>query len=116
MTIRQPTPPLRPPIRSPRPAHSPDKKTTAGAIRNADGEPLLAVLHRARPCLFIHVVYVSNALLDRCEDKADLLERVISKHWPEKISSPEIGSEALAGQVADARTALCEALNLKELG
>lgn len=53
-------------------------------------------------------------LLD--EDKADLLERVISKYWPEKISSPEIGSEALAGQVADARSALCEALNLKELG
>ena len=70
-------------------------------------------------CLRLRVVADPAAVDPRFmldEDKADLLERVISKHWPEKISSPEIGSEALAGQVADARTALCEALNLKELG
>ena len=50
------------------------------------------------------------------EDKAALLEVVIRGHWPEQISSAEIGSEALAGRVRDARAALCEALNLKELG
>ncbi|ARU16638.1 N-succinylarginine dihydrolase [Croceicoccus marinus] len=50
------------------------------------------------------------------EDKAGLLESVIRSHWPERISSAEIGSEALADQVRDARQALCEALDLKELG
>ncbi|QNE05919.1 N-succinylarginine dihydrolase [Croceicoccus marinus] len=50
------------------------------------------------------------------EDKAALLESAIRGHWPERISSAEIGSEALADRVRDARQALCEALNLAELG
>ncbi len=53
-------------------------------------------------------------LLD--EAKADLLETVIGKHWPDAIAPADIGNAALARDVRAARQALLEALDLAELG
>jgi succinylarginine dihydrolase len=53
-------------------------------------------------------------LLD--ERKADLLETVISARWPEQIDPANVGSEALAATVTQARLALLDALGLAELG
>jgi succinylarginine dihydrolase len=53
-------------------------------------------------------------LLD--ERKADLLETVISARWPEQIDPANLGSEALAATVTQARLALLDALGLAELG
>ena len=49
------------------------------------------------------------------EEKAALLERVISQHWPETIAPDRIGDAALAETVTAARRALLEALDLTEL-
>ncbi|MEE4317368.1 MAG: N-succinylarginine dihydrolase [Erythrobacter sp.] len=48
--------------------------------------------------------------------KADLIESVISRHWPEQIDPSDLGSETLAGSVIAARLALLEALDLGQLG
>ena len=53
-------------------------------------------------------------LLD--EEKAARIERVIASTWPETIDPAELGSDHLARQVVQARTALLEALDLPELG
>jgi succinylarginine dihydrolase len=53
-------------------------------------------------------------LLD--EAKADIMESVIAKTWPEQIDPADIGSDALAKSVIAARLALLEALGLQELG
>ena len=53
-------------------------------------------------------------LLD--EAKADLLESVIGKNWPEAIAPAELGNAALTRDVRAARQALLEALDLAELG
>ena len=49
-------------------------------------------------------------LLD--EAKADRMEAVIAAQWPEQIDPADIGSEALAKSVIDARAALLDALDL----
>ena len=53
-------------------------------------------------------------LLD--EAKADIMEMVIAKTWPEQIDPSDIGRAALANSVINARKALLEALELQELG
>ena len=52
-------------------------------------------------------------LLD--EDKATRIEAVVAEMWPERIEPAEIGSEALADRVRDAREALLGVLSLDEL-
>ncbi|MCB2066957.1 MAG: N-succinylarginine dihydrolase [Erythrobacter sp.] len=47
--------------------------------------------------------------------RADLLERVVSRHWPEQIDTSDIGDTALAAQLVTARGALLEALDLTVL-
>ena len=49
------------------------------------------------------------------EAKADLLETVIAKKWPEQIDPADIGSDALASSVRAARSALLDALDLSAL-
>ncbi|MEE4317222.1 MAG: N-succinylarginine dihydrolase [Erythrobacter sp.] len=53
-------------------------------------------------------------LLD--EAKADLIESVIARHWPEQIDPSDLGADSLASSVIAARLALLEALNLAQLG
>ena len=53
-------------------------------------------------------------LLD--EPRADLIESVISAHWPEQIDPFDIGSPRLANSVIAARLALLDALDLAQLG
>lgn len=53
-------------------------------------------------------------LLD--EATADRIERVIATHWPEQIDADALGSDTLAANVAAARLALLDALNLAQLG
>jgi len=52
-------------------------------------------------------------LLDQA--KAELIEEVIGKQWPEQLDPDDLGDEALARTVRAARTALLEALGLSEL-
>lgn len=52
-------------------------------------------------------------LLD--EGKAARIEAAIAAHWPESIAPTEIGSEALAQRVIEARRALLDELELAEL-
>ncbi len=52
-------------------------------------------------------------LLD--EGKADTIERVIARHWPEQIDPGELGSETLAATVREARARLLESLGLDAL-
>ena len=49
------------------------------------------------------------------EEKAALLEGVISQNWPETIAPRQIGDPALADTVTAARRALLDALDLAEL-
>jgi succinylarginine dihydrolase len=53
-------------------------------------------------------------LLD--DAKADRIERVIAKSWPEQIDPTDLGKEALARTVIAARQALLAALDLEMLG
>ena len=48
--------------------------------------------------------------------KADQLENVIAKTWPEQIDPSDLGSPELTKSVVGARYALLDALGLKELG
>lgn len=52
-------------------------------------------------------------LLD--ESKADRIEEVIGRTWPEQIDPADLGSDALAAQVIAARAALLTVLELEEL-
>lgn len=52
-------------------------------------------------------------LLD--EARADMLETLIAKAWPEQIDPADIGSDSLASSVIAARAALLEALGLSAL-
>jgi len=52
-------------------------------------------------------------LLD--EAKAEIIERAIAGAWPEQIDTADIGKEALARTVVDARRVLLEAINLNAL-
>jgi succinylarginine dihydrolase len=47
--------------------------------------------------------------------KAEVMEQVISKHWPEQIDTGDIGNETLAESIRTARSGLLEALDLSEL-
>ncbi len=49
------------------------------------------------------------------EARADLLEKLIAKAWPEQIDPADIGSESLASSVIAARAALLDALELSAL-
>lgn len=49
------------------------------------------------------------------EARADLLEKLIAKAWPEQIDPADLGSDSLASSVIAARAALLEALGLSEL-
>ncbi len=53
-------------------------------------------------------------LLD--EAKADTIEQVIEKYWPEAITPAHLGEPELVAQVVSARTKLLEALDLQILG
>jgi succinylarginine dihydrolase len=53
-------------------------------------------------------------LLD--EAKADLIEGVIARSWPEQIDPSDLGSDSLAASVIAARLALLDALDLAQLG
>ena len=52
-------------------------------------------------------------LLD--ESRAEAIERIIERSWPEQIDPADLGSEALARTVVAARDALLGALNLNAL-
>lgn len=52
-------------------------------------------------------------LLD--ESKAERIEQVVARHWPEQIDPADLGRAALADAVRAARAALLEALGLEEL-
>jgi succinylarginine dihydrolase len=49
------------------------------------------------------------------EARADMLEKLIAKAWPEQIDPADIGSESLASSVIAARAALLDALDLSAL-
>jgi succinylarginine dihydrolase len=50
------------------------------------------------------------------EARADLLEQVIGRYWPEQIDPNDIGSVPLAETVRTARAKLLESLDLAILG
>ncbi len=52
-------------------------------------------------------------LLD--EAKAELIEDVVRRHWPEQIDPRDVGNEALAAEIRAARAALLDKLGLDEL-
>ena len=52
-------------------------------------------------------------LLD--DRKADAIEAIVARHWPEAIAPADLGNEALARDVIAARLALIEALDLGQL-
>ncbi|MXO72026.1 N-succinylarginine dihydrolase [Alteraurantiacibacter buctensis] len=52
-------------------------------------------------------------LLD--ERRADMIEQVVARYWPEQIDTADVGSEALATTVIAARARLLEALDLSAL-
>ncbi|WP_126173587.1 N-succinylarginine dihydrolase [Altericroceibacterium xinjiangense] len=52
-------------------------------------------------------------LLD--DEKADRIERVIARHWPEQIDPADLGSPSLEKTVQDARSHLLDALDLAKL-
>ena len=47
--------------------------------------------------------------------KADVIESVVARHWPEQIDPAELGTAALTAQVTAARAALLDALDLGAL-
>jgi len=49
------------------------------------------------------------------EAKAERIEQVVARHWPEQIDLADLGSDKLADSVRAARGALLEALDLGEL-
>ena len=49
------------------------------------------------------------------EARADMLETLIAKAWPEQIDPTDLGRDSLASSVIAARAALLEALGLSEL-
>jgi len=55
----------------------------------------------------------SRFLLD--EGKAELLESVVQRYWPEQIDPADLGADALSESVRQARGKLLEALELSEL-
>jgi succinylarginine dihydrolase len=49
------------------------------------------------------------------EGKAEVLEQVIARHWPEQIDPADLGQPGLAASVRQARLALLDTLDLTEL-
>lgn len=69
-------------------------------------------------CLRLRVVADPAAVDPRFmldEGRADLLERVITQHWPKAIEPADIGNEALAADIREARVALLDTLDLMQL-
>lgn len=69
-------------------------------------------------CLRLRVVADPAAVDPRfmlSEDKAALIESVVSEYWPESIAVEQIGSDELADTIRTARGKLLEALGLMEL-
>lgn len=69
-------------------------------------------------CLRLRVVADPGTVDPRfmlSEARADVLEKVITAHWPEQIDPADIGKDSLAESVRAARGALLEALNLGQL-
>lgn len=69
-------------------------------------------------CLRLRVVCDPAAVDPRFmlnEAKADAVEAIIAKTWPEQIDPTDLGGEALAAQVIAARAALLTVLELEEL-
>ncbi len=69
-------------------------------------------------CLRLRVVCDLNTVDRRfllSEAKADIIESVIAKTWPEQIDPSDIGNDALVAQVTAARAALLTALELEIL-
>jgi succinylarginine dihydrolase len=50
------------------------------------------------------------------EARAEIIERVVGRWWPEQIDAGDVGNESLAATVIAARGHLLEALDLAELG
>lgn len=50
------------------------------------------------------------------EGKADTIEDIVARHWPEAIDPADLGEPELVAQVVSARTKLLEALGLQILG
>lgn len=69
-------------------------------------------------CLRLRVV-ADPATVDRRflldEGKAERIEQVVARHWPEQIDPADLGCAALADAVRAARAALLEALGLEEM-
>ena len=49
------------------------------------------------------------------EAKADALEQVIARHWPEQIDPADLCLPSLAASIKQARLALLDTLGLAEL-
>ena len=49
------------------------------------------------------------------EAKLDLIASIIAEHWPERIAPDDLKSPAMWQQMEEARTAICQALDLHEL-
>ncbi|XUU60443.1 N-succinylarginine dihydrolase [Erythrobacter sp. HA6-11] len=70
-------------------------------------------------CLRLRVVCDPSTVDPRfllSEEKADMIETIIAKHWPEQIDPADLGHPALDKTIREARFALLEALDLAELG
>ena len=70
-------------------------------------------------CLRLRVV-ADPATVDQrfllTEARAEELETIVSRYWPEQIDPADIGKPSLASAVVSARLALLETLGLQELG
>jgi len=69
--------------------------------------------HCSHPLVIKAETIDDRFLLDQA--KADLLAKVIGRHWPEQIDPGDLGSQSLTETVRRARAALLEALGLSEL-
>jgi succinylarginine dihydrolase len=70
-------------------------------------------------CLRLRVVAEPSTIDQRFlldEQKADRIEKVIERAWPDQIDPGDLGREILAREVIDARLTLLAALGLHELG
>ena len=69
-------------------------------------------------CLRLRVVADPETVDDRFlldDEKAAVIERVITREWPETVNPAQLRDAELADRVRDARLALLEALNLNAL-
>ena len=79
------------------------------SMANGGGPACLRLREEADP-----VTVDPRFLLD--ERRADRLEQVIARAWPEQIDPADLGRDTLTQSVVSARQALLDALELEELG